>query len=468
MQKHIELVVLGSGPAGYTAAFRAADLGKKVILVERYDTLGGTCLNVGCIPSKYLLHYAKVKEEAEQATRIGMPFHIGTFDFDKIRNDENNKVQALAKGIRALARKRGIDVVQGEGRFIDDHTLEIQSVSDTTTLTFDNAIIAAGSSAIRLPFLPDDPRVMTSTKAVYIPDIPKTLMILGGGIIGLEMATVYQALGSKVTVVELGEQLIPGADADLVAPLQKRLSQHVTFLLKTKLVAVQAKKEGLYPTFEGENAQHAQPVYDRILCAVGRSPNGKGLGLEKAGVYVNEQGFVSVNQQLQTNISHIYAIGDIIGQPMLAHKALAEAKVAAEIIAKNVAYTFEPRCIPSVAYTSPELAWVGLTETEAKEKNISYKKAVGPWRASGRALTQNAGEGITKLLFDQKTHRLIGAGIVGAHADELIAMATHAIEMGSTAEDISGTIFAHPTLSETIALATEVFEGRATDLPPVK
>jgi len=465
MQQHTEVLVLGSGPGGYTAAFRAADLGKKVTLVERFPRLGGVCLNVGCIPSKALLHVAKVITEAKHSKAYGIEFNEFNINLEKIREPKNNSIQKLTSGLQYLAKRRKVKCVQGEGHFINANTIRIAGPDgQPSEITFDYAIIAAGSEPIRLPFLPDDPRIMTSTGALKLEDIPKSLLILGGGIIGLEMATIYSALGSKVTVVELGNQLIPNADADLVKPLQKRLSAHCKFLLNTKITKLEAKVDGLWPTLEGKNAKEGMQAYDRVLSAVGRTPNGKRIGGETIGLNIDDRGFIQVDNQLRTNIPHIFAIGDIVGQPMLAHKASAEAKIAAEVIAGKSHHTFEPRCIASVAYTDPELAWVGLNETEAKAQNIIYEKGVFPWSASGRALTQEATDGITKLLFEPKTGRILGGGIVGASAGELISEIALAVEMGCTAEDISLTIHPHPTLSETVLLATEVFEKTITDL----
>lgn len=463
-----EVLVLGSGPGGYTAAFRAADLGKQVTLVERFPSLGGVCLNVGCIPSKALLHIAKVIEEAASVKSHGVTFGKPKINLDEIRDWKNSILKKITGGLSAMARQRGVTVIQGEGTFIDAHTLGItNSKGETQTLNFDHAIIAAGSSPVRLPFLPNDPRIISSTGALALQDIPKELLVLGGGIIGMEMATVYHALGSKITIAEMSDAIIPGADPDIVKPLHTRLSKHYQFLLSTKVTAVTAKAEGVWAHFEGKAALNTPQRYDRILCAVGRSPNGRLIGTEKAGIQVDERGFIAVDKQLRTNIPHIFAIGDIVGQPMLAHKASAEARVAAEVIAGKKHY-FDPRCIPSVAYTDPEIAWVGLTETEAKSKGIPYETGIFPWSASGRSLGQGRDEGRTKLLFDPKTHRLLGAGITGPSAGELIAEIALAIEMGCDAEDIALTIHPHPSLSETVMLSAEMFEGTITDLLPKK
>lgn len=460
--KKTEVLVLGSGPGGYTAAFRAADLGKKVVLVEKEATLGGVCLNVGCIPSKALLHAAKVIEEAAAMQAFGVEFAKPKINVDKLRSWKDSVVKKLTGGLAALAKQRKVEVVQGEAKFTGKNELTVTAKGERI-IQFEQAIIAAGSQPVRLPFLPDDPRIIDSTGALELKETTGELLVLGGGIIGMEMATVYHALGATITVVEAGERIIAGADDDIVKPLYKRLTQHYKFLLKTKVTQVEAKKDGLWVRFEGENAPDKPQRFDRILSAVGRKPNGKLIGAEALGIEVNEQGFIIVDRQLRTSAAHIFAIGDIIGNPMLAHKAVAEGRVAAEVIAgKN--HFFEPRCIPSVAYTDPEIAWVGLTETKAKANTLSYEKAVFPWMASGRSLGQGRDEGLTKLLFDPKTQRVLGAGIVGPNAGELIAEIALAIEMGCEAEDLALTIHPHPTLSETIMLASEIFEGSITDL----
>ena len=457
--KKTEVLVLGSGPGGYSAAFRAADLGKKVILVEKEATLGGVCLNVGCIPSKALLHAAKVIEEAQAMAVYGLEFGKPKIDINKLRTWKESVVKKLTGGLSLLAKQRKVECLQGEGKFTGKNELTVGQQK----IEFQQAIIAVGSQVVRLPFLPDDPRIIDSTGALELKEVKGELLVLGGGIIGMEMATVYHALGAKITVVEAGDRIINTADADIVMPLYKRLMKNYNFLLKTKVTQVDAKPDGLWVTFAGEGATDKPQRYDQILSAVGRKPNGKLIGAEALGVEVTEQGFIPVDKQLRTNIAHIFAIGDVVGNPMLAHKAVAEGRVAAEVIAGKKHF-FEPRCIPSVAYTDPEIAWVGLTETFAKEKNIPYEKAVFPWLASGRSLGQARDEGLTKLLFEPKTQRILGAGIVGPNAGELIGEIALAIEMGCEAEDIALTIHPHPTLSETIMLASEIFEGTITDL----
>ncbi len=457
--KKTEVLVLGSGPGGYSAAFRAADLGKKVILVEKEATLGGVCLNVGCIPSKALLHAAKVIEEAQAMAVYGLEFGKPKIDINKLRTWKESVVNKLTGGLSLLAKQRKVECLQGEGKFTGKNELTVGQQK----IEFQQAIIAVGSQVVRLPFLPDDPRIIDSTGALELKEVKGELLVLGGGIIGMEMATVYHALGAKITVVEAGDRIINTADADIVTPLYKRLMKNYKFLLKTKVTQVEAKPDGLWVTFAGEGATDKPQRYDQILSAVGRKPNGKLIGAEALGVEVTEQGFIPVDKQLRTNIAHIFAIGDVVGNPMLAHKAVAEGRVAAEVIAGKKHF-FEPRCIPSVAYTDPEIAWVGLTETLAKEKNIPYEKAVFPWLASGRSLGQARDEGLTKLLFEPKTQRILGAGIVGPNAGELIGEIALAIEMGCEAEDIALTIHPHPTLSETIMLASEIFEGTITDL----
>jgi len=455
-----EVVVIGSGPGGYTAAFRAADLGKKVILVERDENLGGVCLNVGCIPSKALLHSVKVLDEAHEMAAFGIDFGSPTIDTKKLRDWKNKIVTRLTGGLKALAKQRKVEVVRGEAKFISDKTI---SVGDKI-IRFENAIIAAGSRPVTLPFLPKDPRIIDSTGALELEKTDGRMLVIGGGIIGLEMATVYHGLGSKITIVEWMDQIIPGADKDVVTPLQKRIQKrYENILLKTKVTKVEAKKDGLWVTFEGENAPEKPERFDQILCAVGRRPNGDQLDAAKAGVKVDERGFIAVDKQLRTNVPHIFAVGDINGNPMLAHKAIPEGRVAAEVIS-GLKHFFDPKVIPSVAYTDPEIAWAGVTENEAKSKNIAYGKGVFPWAASGRSLSMGRDEGLTKLIFDEKTHRIIGGATVGPNAGELIAEIALAIEMGCDVEDISLTIHPHPTLSETIAMASEVFEGTITDL----
>jgi dihydrolipoamide dehydrogenase len=459
-----DLVVLGSGPGGYTAAFRAADLGLQVTLVERFEKLGGVCLNVGCIPSKALLHVAKVIDEVEGLAAHGVSFGKPSFDTTKIVEWKNSVVSRLTGGLKMLAKQRKVEVVTGVGRFISANKMEVVNGKETQTIEFQHAIIAAGSEPIRLPFIPDDPRIITSTGALELAKTDGNLLVLGGGIIGLEMATVYSALGTKITVVEFMDQLMPGVDADIVKVYDKRVrKRYEAILLKTKVTAVKAEKDGLYVTFEGEQAPEKPQRFDRILMSVGRKPNGQLIGADKAGIRVDERGFIPVDKQMRTNVPHIFAIGDIVGQPMLAHKAMPEGKVAAEVINGKKHY-FDPASIPNVAYTDPEVAWVGLTERDAQAKGIAYEKGIFPWAASGRALSLGREEGMTKVLFDPETHRLLGGAIIGTNAGDLISELTLALEMGCDAEDIALTIHPHPTLSETIAGATEVFEGTITDL----
>jgi dihydrolipoamide dehydrogenase len=459
-----EVLVLGSGPGGYTAAFRAADLGKKVVLVERYPTLGGVCLNVGCIPSKALLHAAKVIAEAREMGEHGLSFAKPEIDLDKLADWKDGVVQRLTGGLAGLAKQRKVQVVQGVGKFVSANQLEVEGANGRTMVGFEQAIIATGSEAIFLPFIPkDDPRVMDSTGALELDDVPERLLVLGGGIIGLEMATVYHELGSKITVVELLDQLIPGVDPDIIRPLHKRIEKlYENIFLATKVTDVKAGKNGLEVTFEGKQAPKTDS-FDKVLVAVGRRPNGKSIGAEAAGVEVDDQGFIPVDRQQRTNVHHIFAIGDVVGQPMLAHKATHEAKVAAEVAAGRNSF-FDVKCIPSVAYTDPEVAWAGMTEIEAKRNGIKYGKGAFPWAASGRALGIARPEGLTKLLFDEATERVIGAGIVGPNAGDLIAEVALAIEMGADAADIGLTVHPHPTLSETIAFSAEAFEGTLTDL----
>ncbi|WP_024929123.1 dihydrolipoyl dehydrogenase [Methylophilus sp. OH31] len=465
-----QVMVLGSGPGGYTAAFRAADLGLKVVLVERYPTLGGVCLNVGCIPSKALLHTAKVITEAEETEHHGLSFGQPNIDLDKLRNwKANDVVGKLTGGLAQMAKMRGVTVVSGVGKFTSPHQIAVTATDGNVTLVgFEHAIIAAGSQATKFPGAPEDERIMDSTGALALADVPKRMLVIGGGIIGLEMGTVYDALGSKVSVVEFMDGLIPGADRDLVRPLQKRMEKRFeSILVSTKVSKLEAKADGIYVDFEGANAPKETQKYDRVLVSIGRRPNGKNIGAENAGVIVDERGFITVDKQMRTNVPHIFAIGDIVGQPMLAHKATHEAKVAAEVIAGHKV-EFVASVIPSVAYTDPEIAWVGLTETEAKAKGIEIEKASFPWAASGRALSIARTEGATKLIFDKDTHRVIGAGIVGINAGELLAEAVLAIEMGADAHDLGLTIHAHPTLSETVCFAAELKEGTITDMLPPK
>lgn len=459
-----EVVVIGSGPGGYTAAFRAADLGKKVVLVERYDTLGGVCLNVGCIPSKALLHVAKVVDEAHEMSAQGVTFAAPKLDNKKIVAWKNSVVGQLTGGLKALAKQRKVEVITGEAKFTGTNQIAVTGEKETTTIDFEQAIIAVGSESIKLPFIPEDPRIFSSTGALELADIKGDMLVLGGGIIGLEMATVYSAMGVKVTVVEFMDQLMPGADADLVNVLQKRMTKKgVTFLLKTKVTAVEAKKDGIYVTMEGQHATDKPLKFQQVLLSVGRKPNGGAIQADKAGVKVDERGFIHVDKQMRTNVSHIFAIGDVVGQPMLAHKAIPEGRVAAEVIAGEKHF-FDTDCIASVAYTDPEVAWVGLTEKEAKDKGIAYEKGSFPWAASGRALSMGRSEGFTKLLFCPDTHRVLGGGVVGVNAGDLIAEVALAIEMRCDVNDIALTVHPHPTLSETIMLSAEAFEGTITDL----
>jgi len=459
-----QLVVLGSGPGGYTAAFRAADLGLDVVLVERYPDLGGVCLNVGCIPSKALLHAAEVIEEAKHASAYGVSFGDAKIDLAKLRAHKEKVVGQLVGGLGGMAKARKVRVVTGTGTFVSPNEIEVASADGTKLVRFGQCIIAAGSQPVKLPAFPwDDARVMDSTDALMLADIPKQLLVVGGGIIGLEMACVYSALGSAVTVVEFMPQLMPGADADLVRPLADQLKKRgVAIHLATKVAKVEAKKDALHATFEGDKAP-ANTKYDRVLVSVGRSPNGGKIGADKAGVAVSDRGFIAVDRQMRTNVPHIFAIGDLVGQPMLAHKASHEGKLAAEVAAGEKR-EWVARVVPSVAYTNPEVAWVGLTETEAKAKGLAIGVAKFPWAASGRAIGLGRTEGFTKLLFDEATHRIVGGGIVGVHAGDLITEVALAIEMGCEAGDIGHTIHPHPTLSESVGMAAEVFEGSITDL----
>jgi dihydrolipoamide dehydrogenase len=461
---HAEVVVLGAGPAGYTAAFRAADLGKQVMLIERHPTLGGVCLNVGCIPSKALLHVAEVLEQAAAMKSWGVEFSAPAIDRDKLRAWKNNVVGRLTSGLDGLARRRQVKVIQGVGEFVSPHQMAVETDEGAVVVSFDHAIIAAGSRAIKLPGFPDgDPRLLDSTAALELPTTEGELLVIGGGVIGLEMATVYHALGVKVTVVELSSSLMPGVDADLVRPLQKRIqAQYQNIYLSTRVASVEPTPEGLVAHFQGEKAPESHR-FDYILVAVGRRPNADRIGLEAAGVQVDQAGFIAVDRQQRTNVPHIFAVGDIVGHPLLAHKGSHQGRVAAEVIA-GLNRAFDARAIPAVAYTDPEVAWAGITETQAKQENVKYGKGVFPWAASGRSLALGRDEGMTKILFDQETHRVIGVGIVGSHAGDLISEVTLALEMGAEAEDIASTIHPHPTLSETIAMAAESFEGTITDL----
>jgi len=458
-----DVVVIGAGPGGYTAAFRAADLGLNVLLIERYPQLGGVCLNVGCIPSKALLHTAQVINETRDMKDHGITFGEPVIDIDKLRGFKENVIGQLTNGLKGLAKQRKVEVAEGNASFISATQLKI-SGSDERTVDFKNAIIAAGSSVVRIPGFPyEDERLIDSTGALELKDIPERLLVVGGGIIGLEMSCVYQALGSKITVVELSETLIPGCDRDLVKPFQKRVSGlFENIYLGTRVTEMQSASNGITVSFEGSDAP-ASDTFDKVLLSIGRSPNGKSIGAENAGVQVDERGFIKVDKQQKTNIANIYAIGDIVGQPMLAHKATHEGKVAAEVIAGKKSF-FDAKTIPSVAYTDPEIAWMGLTETEAKEQNIEYDKGVFPWAASGRAISIARTEGLTKVLLDPTTKRLLGAGMVGQNAGELLAEAVLALEMGADIEDIALTVHPHPTLSETLNFACEVAEGTCTDI----
>ncbi|MGH8494536.1 MAG: dihydrolipoyl dehydrogenase [Gammaproteobacteria bacterium] len=458
-----QLLVLGAGPGGYTAAFRAADLGMRVTLVERWETLGGVCLNVGCIPSKALLHAAKVIEEAREMSPHGIHFGMPVIDTEKLRAWKNRVVGRLTGGLSSLAKQRKVAVVRGAGRFASPHRLEVEGGDGSKVIDFEQCIIAAGSEPLRLPGLPDDPRVMDSTSALELTELPERLLVIGGGIIGLEMATVYDALGVRVSVVELTDTLMPGTDRDLVRPLQKRIDKRYERIMTgTKVVLAKAEPAGIRVTFEGKNAPEPQ-LYGRVLVAVGRRPNGKAIAAGKAGVNVDERGFIPVDKQMRTNVEHIFAIGDIVGAPLLAHKATHEGKVAAEV-AHGEKRAFDARAVPAVAFTDPEIAWAGVTEDEAKADGLDYGKGVFPWAASGRSLALNRDEGTTKILFDKKTGRVIGAGITGTNAGDLISEMALAIEMGCEAADIGLTIHPHPTLSETVAFAAEAYDGTLTDL----
>ena len=471
-----EMLVLGAGPGGYSAAFRSADLGMKTVLVERYATLGGVCLNVGCIPSKALLHTAAVVDEATAMGAHGITFSKPQIDIDKLRGFKDGVVKKLTGGLAGMAKARKVDIVRGVGRFLDPYHLQVELTTgngqnkngERKTIRFQKAIIAAGSQAVKLPFIPDDPRVVDSTGALELKSIPKRMLVIGGGIIGLEMATVYSTLGTRIDVVEMLDTVMAGADRDLVKVWEKKnASRFDNVMLKTKTVSAEATAAGIKVGFEGAKAPSEPQVYDVVLVAVGRSANGKAIDADKAGVSVTERGFVPVDKQMRTNVGHIYAIGDIVGQPMLAHKAVHEAHVAAEAAAGQNAH-FDARQIPSVAYTDPEVAWAGLTEEQCKAQGIKYGKAMFPWAASGRAIANGRDEGFTKLLFDETTHRCIGGGIVGTHAGDLIGEVCLAVEMGCDPADVGKTIHPHPTLSESVGMAAEVFEGVCTDLPPAK
>ena len=463
-----QLVVLGAGPGGYSAAFRAADLGIETILVDARETLGGVCLNVGCIPSKALLHVAKVIDDAKEMAAHGVVFGEPKIDLDKVRGWKDSVVSQLTKGLSGMSKMRKVQHVQGYGKFTGSNTLEVTGKDGVTVIKFDNAIIAAGSEPVSLPFIPnDDPRVIDSTGALEMADVPEKMLVLGGGIIGLEMGTVYRALGSQIDVVEFLDQLVPAADKDIIKVYQKYVKDKFNVMLETKVTAVEAKKDGLYVSFEGKQAPAEAVRYDKVLVAVGRRPNGKLLDADKAGVAVDERGFINVDKQMRTNVSHIFAIGDLVGQPMLAHKAVHEGHVAAEVISGKKHY-FDPKCIPSVAYTDPEIAWVGVTEKEAKEQGLNFETATFPWAASGRAIASGRTEGMTKLIFDKDSHRILGGAMVGINAGEMLGEIGLAVEMGADAEDIALTIHAHPTLNESIGLAAEIYEGSITDLPNPK
>ena len=469
---HAEVLVLGAGPGGYTAAFRAADLGKKVVLVERHATLGGVCLNVGCIPSKALLHAARIITEAEEGAHIGLTFGAPRIEIEGLRKFKEGVVGKLTKGLAGLAKGRKVTVVEGKGEFTSPQTIAVEGKDGRKVVSFDNCIIAAGSQSAKIPGFPyDDPRLMDSTGALELKDVPKRLLIIGGGIIGLEMATVYDALGSKVSVVEFMDRLIPGADPDIVKPLAKRIEKrYEKIMLKTKVARIEATPSGLTAYFEAADggASPAPETYDRVLLAVGRRPNGKNIGADRAGVNVNEHGWIPVDNQMRTNVAHIFAIGDIVGEPMLAHKATHEGKLAAEVIAGMSHHAWEARTIPSVAYTDPEVAWMGLSEAEARAQGVEYDKMVFPWAASGRALGMGREEGLTKVLYARGTKKILGAHIVGVNAGELIAETVLALEMGADAEDIGLTIHPHPTLSETVFFSAEMAEGTITDMMPPK
>jgi dihydrolipoamide dehydrogenase len=461
---HAEVLVLGGGPGGYTAAFRAADLGKKVILVEKYSVIGGVCLNVGCIPSKALLHVAQIVHEVDAFESHGVSFGKPEFDLDKIREWKESITKSLTIGLAKLAKQRKVTVVNGYGKFTSANAIAVKTDSGIQTINFDQAIVAAGSRVNQIPVFPnDDPRLIDSTDALEIAGVPKKLLIIGGGIIGLEMATVYHALGSEISVVEWMDQIIPGCDKDIVTPLQRRIKkQYKNIWLKTRVQSIKSQDDGLKVSFEGDKAPESE-VFDKVLVAVGRKPNGLMIDADKAGINVDESGFIAVDKQQKTNVPHIFAIGDIVGQPMLAHKAVYEGKIAAEVSAGHKS-GFDALTIPSVAYTDPEIAWMGLTENKAKEKGIAYDKGAFPWAASGRSLSLNRSEGITKVLCDPESGRILGAAMVGPNAGELIAEAVLALEMGADAEDVGLTIHAHPTLSETFALANEMVTGTITDL----
>ena len=463
-----QVVVLGAGPAGYSAAFRAADLGLETVIVERYSTLGGVCLNVGCIPSKALLHIAKVIEESKMMASHGVTFGEPKIDLDQVRSHKEKVIGQLTQGLGGMAKMRKVKVVNGFAKFTGANTMVVEGEGGNTTINFDNAIIAAGSRPIKLPFIPhEDPRIWDSTDALELKEVPEKLLVMGGGIIGLEMGTVYYSLGSKIDVVEMFDQVIPAADKDLIKIYTKQVKNKFNLMLETKVTKVDAKDDGIHVTMEDKKGESKTIVYDAVLVAIGRTPNGKLIDAEKAGVNVDERGFINVDKQLRTNVPHIHAIGDIVGQPMLAHKGVHEGHVAAEVIA-GMKHYFDPKVIPSIAYTEPEVAWVGVTEKEAKEKGLNYEVASFPWAASGRAIASDSSYGMTKMIFDKDTHRVLGGATVGTNAGELLGEICLAIEMGADAEDIALTIHAHPTLHESVGMAAEVFEGSITDMPNAK
>ena len=463
-KRQASLVVLGAGPGGYTAAFRAADLGMDVTLVERWPALGGVCLNVGCIPSKALLHAARVIEETKESAGFGIEFGKPEIDIAKLRDWKSGIVGKLTQGLATLAKQRKVTVVHGTGRFTGPKALAVEGEDGTTTIEFGQCIIAAGSEPAEIPGMPDDRRILDSTGALELDELPKSLLVVGGGIIGLEMATVYEALGVEVSVVELTETLMPGCDRDLVRPLQKRIAErYAAIMLGTKVASIEAGRKGITVRFEGKQAPEKPETYDRVLVAAGRQSNGGLIGADKAGLKLTERGFIEVDKQMRTNVPHLFAIGDIVGPPMLAHKASHEGKVAAEV-ASGMKTHFDARVVPSVAYTDPEIAWVGKTEEEAKAEGTAYGKGSFPWAASGRSLALGRSEGMTKLLFDKGSGQIIGAGIVGTNAGDLISEAALAIELGCDAADIGLTIHPHPTLSETLAFSAEAAEGTITDL----
>ena len=463
-----QVVVLGAGPAGYSAAFRAADLGLETVIVERYATLGGVCLNVGCIPSKALLHVAKVIEESKTMASHGVTFGEPNIDLDQVRSHKEKVIGQLTQGLGGMAKMRKVKVVTGLAKFTGANTLEVAGDDGNTTINFENAIIAAGSRPIQLPFIPhDDPRIWDSTDALELKEVPERLLVMGGGIIGLEMGTVYYSLGSKIDVVEMFDQVIPAADKDLIKIYSKQVKDKFNLKLETKVTAVEAKDDGIHVTMEDKKGESTTSVYDAVLVAIGRAPNGKTLDAEKAGVNVDERGFINVDKQMRTNVPHIYAIGDIVGQPMLAHKGVHEGHVAAEVIS-GLKHYFDPKVIPSIAYTEPEVAWVGVTEKEAKEQGLNVEVANFPWAASGRAIASDSAYGMTKLIFDKDTQRILGGATIGTNAGELLGEIGLAIEMGADAEDLALTIHAHPTLYESIGMAAQVFEGSITDMPNAK